>query len=229
MSKHLIVVDDDPVIRDVLSYNLEAQGYKVSLAGSAEEADDVLKDNPTIDLILLDVMMEGISGFQFAETLRERESDIPIIFITAKETEGDLLKGFSLGADDYICKPFSMKEVLARVKAVLGRTRPEQLFTVEGLSLNPKTKEVIVDHEAVELTKTEFNLLAYLMRNKDRVLSREQIIANVWPQSVYVSERTVDVHITRLRKKIGNYASYISNRSGFGYRFTTNPAQNEDK
>lgn len=219
MNAHILVVDDDPVIRDVLAFNLSSEGYHISVAASAEEAEAQMDENDSIDLILLDVMMTGVSGFSFARKLRSQSISTPIIFITAKETEQDLLTGFSVGGDDYICKPFSMREVQARVKAILSRVHTSSIYALDGLKINLESKETEVDGQSVDLTKTEFKLLAFLMQHKGRVLSREIILDNVWPKSVYVSERTVDVHIARLRKKIGDYAACINNRSGFGYVF----------
>ena len=182
--------------------------------------------NPSqYDLLLLDVMMPGISGFELAKRLKgdENTSRIPIIFLTAKDTEDDTLKGFGLGADDYVTKPFSVREVVARVKAVLARTQSnalaENFISFEGLVLDLNKKTTMVDGESVNLTKTEFELLGLLLRHRGQVFSRQQIFDAVWPEDVVVSDRTVDVNIIRMRKKIGHYSSCIVSRQGYGYVF----------
>jgi DNA-binding response OmpR family regulator len=178
-------------------------------------------------LFLLDVMMEGMSGFALAKELKANQStaSIPIIFLTAKDTENDMVTGFNIGADDYISKPFSIREVMVRVRAVLRRTKsantPNNTNTIEykGLKLNANTKTVSVDGKDIAFTKTEYELLKLLLEAKGRVLSRQELIDKVWPSDVLVLDRTVDVNITRLRKKIGNYANNIVTRQGFGYYF----------
>jgi DNA-binding response OmpR family regulator len=223
MKKKILVVDDECDICEILSFNLENEGYKVTTASSAEEA--LKKLTPDHGLILLDVMMGGMSGFRLAEKLRKEGNDVPIIFLTAKDTENDMLTGFSVGADDYISKPFSLKEVSARVKAVLKRmteevnTTEEKILKIDDLIIDGSSKEVKIGDSTVLLTKTEFEILFMLASNPLRVYSRQQIINSVWKDSVYITERTVDVHITRLRKKLGKKASCISNRPGFGYKF----------
>jgi DNA-binding response OmpR family regulator len=217
----VLIVDDEPNICEILSYTLANDGYEAVCVHSAEEAFGKLTSEYA--LILLDVMMGGMSGYKMAETLRSNGAQIPIIFLTAKDTENDMLTGFSVGADDYISKPFSLKEISARVKAVLKRqiteTKPLNKFTYKEFSIDFDSKDVMVENEAVLLTKTEFDLLAFLVRHRERIFSREEIINNIWEKSPYITERTVDVHITRLRKKLGSYSSLISNRSGYGYRF----------
>ena len=166
-----------------------------------------------------------MSGFELAERLKSepKTSAIPIIFLTAKDTEDDTLQGFDLGADDYITKPFSVREVLARVKAVLHRSLPqnhrEGSLRFEGLVVDFARKTVVADGEPVELTKTEFELLSLLLTHRGKVLSRQQLLDGAWPQGVVVTDRTVDVNIARLRKKIGQYSAYIVARQGFGYCF----------
>ena len=224
METRILVVDDEKDICEILQFNLESEGFVVDTAHSAEEALDKLSDEHQI--ILLDIMMGGMSGFRMAEKLRKQENKIPIIFLTAKDTENDLLTGFSIGADDYIPKPFSVKEVIARVKAVLKRTNkqgtqyPSGDIVVEKLKISPETKQVILDEKQLMLTKTEFEILLLLVKNPSRVFTREEILDKVWKDEGYVLDRTVDVHITRLRKKLGNYGYYIVNRSGYGYCFT---------
>ena len=218
----ILVVDDEADICEILTYNLTNDGYEVECALSAEEAFGKLTSEHS--LILLDVMMKGMSGYQMAETLRSNGNRIPIIFLTAKDTENDMLTGFSVGGDDYISKPFSLKEVTARVKAVLKRQKPDvpstpKKFAYKDFSIDFSTKEVFVGNEIILLTKTEFELLKLLVENQERIFSREDIINNIWSETPYITERTVDVHIARLRKKLGGYSSFISNRSGYGYRF----------
>ena len=220
----ILVVDDEQDLLEILKFNLETEGYTVDTATSAEEA--LTMDIASYNLLLLDVMMGGMSGFDLARRLKteEKTAHIPIIFLTAKDTEQDMLHGFGLGADDYIAKPFRIMEVLARVKAVLNRSThstqvsPETL-RYDHLVLNLNTKTVSVDGEEVAFTKTEFELLRLLLEHKGRVFSRQELIDHVWPSDVMVLDRTVDVNITRMRKKIGRYAPCISTRLGYGYYF----------
>ncbi|MGN0058210.1 MAG: response regulator transcription factor [Phocaeicola plebeius] len=220
----ILVVDDEEDLCEILKYNLEMEGYTVDTANSAEEA---LKLNLThYRLLLLDVMMGEISGFKMASLLKKNPdtAQIPIIFITAKDTENDTLTGFNLGADDYISKPFSLKEVSARVRAVLRRTSTVQSLTEDvlqyrGLTLNLPQKKVTIDGEETSLTKKEFEILALLLQHPGRVFSREDILNRVWNDEVYVLDRTIDVNITRLRKKMGVYGKQIVTRLGYGYCF----------
>ncbi|MDR0437136.1 MAG: response regulator transcription factor, partial [Bacteroidales bacterium] len=204
------------------------EGFDVTCANSAEEALE--KITPDCALILLDVMMGGMSGFKMAEKLRKKNNHTPIIFITAKDTENDMLTGFSVGADDYIYKPFSVKEVTARVKAVLKRhsndhqvlhAPNENKLMFDNLEIDFQTKEVFIKGDSITLTKTEFEILTLLASNPNRLFSREDMIEYLWKDAPYVTERTVDVHITRLRKKLGDMANLISSRSGYGYRFNS--------
>ena len=222
----ILVVDDEQDLCEILKFNLETEGYQVETANSAEEALE--KDVAGFDLLLLDVMMGGMSGFQMAHQLKENPmtAQVPIIFLTARDTENDTVTGFNLGADDYISKPFSIREVMVRVRAVLRRTA-EKLGKVEepttlsyqGLVLNLDKKTVSIDGENVPFTKTEFELLHLLLEEKGRVFSRQELIDRVWPKDVMVLDRTVDVNITRMRKKIGKFAKCIVTRLGFGYYF----------
>ena len=219
----ILVVDDEDDLCEILKFNLEMEGYTVDTANSAEEA--LKLDLTSYNLLLLDVMMGEISGFKMASILKKEEktADIPIIFLTAKDTENDTVTGFNLGADDYISKPFSLREVIVRVKAVLRRTstvqkEPEQL-QYKGLVIDIPKKKVTIDDTEVPLTKKEFEILLLLLQNQGRVFSREDILTKVWHDEVYVLDRTIDVNITRLRKKIGNYGKYIVTRLGYGYCF----------
>ena len=221
----ILVVEDEKDLCEILKFNLETEGYEVETAGSAEEA--LTLDLTSFDLLLLDVMMGEMSGFALARKLKSEEStkDIPIIFLTARDTENDTVTGFNLGADDYISKPFSIREVLVRVRAVLRRTADSQgqsqpsVLKYQGLELNLDNKTVSIDGEQVPFTKTEFELLRTLLEEKGRVFSRQELINRIWPQDVLVLDRTVDVNITRLRKKIGRFSKCIITRLGFGYFF----------
>ena len=225
MAKNILVVDDEADLCEILKFNLEHEGYTVDTAGSAEEALTLLQKR-TYHLILLDIMMGGMSGFKMVELLRkEWKDETPIIFLTARDTENDMLTGFSVGADDYISKPFSIKEVIARVKAVIKRTEgitslsEADTMKINNMTIDLNSKQVHVDDRTVILTKTEFEILCYLAKNPEKVLSRDNILNVVWPNDTYVLERTVDVHITRLRKKLGDCGQWIKNRSGYGYCF----------
>lgn len=221
----ILAVDDEEDLCEILKFNLENEGYVVDTANSAEEA--LKLDISSYNLLLLDVMMGEISGFRMASILKKdkKTANIPIIFITAKDTENDTVTGFNLGADDYISKPFSLREVVARIKAVLRRTNqeettriPEQL-TYKSLVLDIVKKKVSIDDTEVPLTKKEFEILFLLLQNKGRVFSREDILGRIWSEEVYVLDRTIDVNITRLRKKIGIYGKCIVTRLGYGYCF----------
>lgn len=220
----ILVVDDEEDLCEILKFNLETEGYIVEKANSAEEALEM--DLPAFDLLLLDVMMGGMSGFAMAQKLKadSTTADIPIVFLTARDTENDTVTGFNLGADDYISKPFSIREVLVRVRAVLRRTDERErvhptVLSYQGLEMNLDKKTVTVDGELVSFTKTEFELLRFLLDEKGRVFSRQELIDRIWPKDVLVLDRTVDVNITRLRKKIGRFAKCIVTRLGFGYYF----------
>ena len=221
----ILIVDDEVDIREILQFNLENEGYKIDLAESAEEALKKLTSDHK--LILLDVMMGGISGFKMADQLRKSGNYTPIIFLTAKDTENDMLTGFSIGGDDYISKPFSIKEVIARVKTVLKRTSSpvqltqSQVLVIGNLSIDMDMKTVTVNGKSIDLTKTEFNILTLLVKNTGKVFSRSDILAKAWEGDGIVLERTVDVHIARLRKKIGIYGDRIINRTGYGYNFVS--------
>ena len=221
----ILVVDDEEDLCEILKFNLETEGYKVVTANSAEEA--LTLDVGSFDLLLLDVMMGGMSGFAMARKLKADDStaNIPIIFLAAGDTENDTLTGFNLGADDYISKPFSIREVLVRIRAVLRRSaevqgqKPHAVIRYQGLELNLNKKTVSIDGTDVPFTKTEFELLKLLLEERGRVFSRQELIDRVWPKDVLVLDRTVDVNITRLRKKIGRFAKCIVTRLGFGYYF----------
>ena len=229
----ILVVDDELDICEILQYNLENEGYEVVTANSAEEALKLPLQE--FALILLDVMMGEMSGFQMARKMKDNPStaQIPIIFITALEGEDNLVKGLNIGADDYIAKPLSMKEVKARVKAVLRRATQTNVppsgevhvavsdskICFEGITFDLNAKTATVDGQDIFLTKLEYEMLSLLLQHPGKVFSREDILTLCWPQDVFVLDRTVDVNITRLRKKIGSYGKHIKTRVGYGYCF----------
>lgn len=220
----ILVVDDEEDLCEILKFNLETEGYLVDTANSAEEA--LKLDLTQYNVLLLDVMMGEISGFRMASMMKKNKdtANIPIIFITAKDTENDTLTGFNLGADDYISKPFSLREVLARVKAVIRRTagvqkKSNDQLIFKDMVVDSGKKKVVIRGEEISLTKKEFEILLLLLQNQGRVFSREDILTKVWHDEVYVLDRTIDVNITRLRKKIGEYGKYIVTRLGYGYCF----------
>lgn len=221
MAYKILVVDDEPDLREILQCNLENAGYVVETAASAEEA--LSKLTPDINLILLDVMLGGMSGFRMAEKMRkELKNTTPIMFLTAKDTENDLLTGFSAGGDDYMSKPFSVHEVLARIKAILRRTQPTdtpQEIHAGNMIIDSARKSVRIGDEEIRLSPKEFGILYMLARQPGRVFSREEILAEVWHGESYVLDRTVDVHIARVRRKLGSSAFHITNRQGYGYCF----------
>src|SRR5699024_10116769 len=209
-------------ITEILEFNLKNEGYEVHSVYSAEEG---LKEKlEEYDLILLDVMMEGMSGYKMAHKIREAKQAIPIIFLTAKDTENDMLTGFSVGADDYIAKPFSIKEIVARIHAVLKRAKAksqkqEEVLEIENLTIDLNLKEVSLNGQKLALTKTEFELLVLLAQHPHKIFSREHLIQVLWSDTPFITERTVDVHIARLRKKMQTVASAIANKQGYGYYF----------
>ncbi|MBW6499865.1 MAG: response regulator transcription factor [Bacteroidales bacterium] len=217
----ILIVDDEEDLCEILQYNLSNEGYQTEVAHSAEEA--MKRSLDKFDLILLDVMMGAMSGFRFADTLRkELDNNVPIIFLTARDKENDILTGFSLGADDYIAKPFSVNELTARIKAVLKRSEKEKnkmqaIVKFGDIELDTMRKRVIINDEKVDLTKKEYEILKLLLENQVRVFSREDLLKRVWGNDVIVTERTVDVNITRLRTKLGNYGRLLRNKTGYGY------------
>ncbi len=226
----ILVVDDEQDLCEILQYNLETEGYEVTTANSAEEA--MALPLQEYSLVLLDVMMGETSGFQMARSMKAnpQTAGIPIIFITALEGEDNLVKGLNIGADDYIAKPLGMKEVKARVKAVIRRAAQAQgapaaaasdvgRLSYEGIVVDENAKSVTVDGRELMCTKLEFELLSFFLQHPGRVYSREELLKRCWPQDVRVLDRTVDVNITRLRKKIGRYGGRIKTRVGYGYCF----------
>lgn len=221
----ILIVDDEETLCEALRFNIEEEGFEVDVAYSAEEA--LTLDLSAYSLFLLDVMMGEISGTQLAKIIKNREDtgNIPIIFCTARDTEDEMVDGLDLGADDYITKPYSMRNVLARIRAVLRRTVPaenadsQQSLEYNGLKVFPESKQCIVDGNEVRLPKKEFEILSLMLANKGKIFSREELLTRIWPEQVVVVDRVVDVNITRLRSKIGNYGKNIVTRSGYGYGF----------
>ena len=234
---HILVVDDEESLCEILKFNLEKEGYDVTTALSAEEA--LALDLAYFDLMILDIMMGELSGFGLARILRKRSetAETPIIFCTALDSEADKIKGLDIGADDYISKPFSLAEVMARVRSVLRRSKrqpqpttsaaptaepaaeDDSILRFETLAVNNRDKSVTIDEEEVQLTRKEFDILVLLLSNRGTILSREQIMKRVWSEEVVVLDRTIDVNITRLRKKLGIYGNHIITRTGYGYGF----------
>ena len=228
----ILVVDDEESLCEILKFNLEKEGYEVTTALSAEEA--LALDIKDMDLVILDIMMGELSGFGLARILKRRSetSDIPIIFCSALDTADDKVKGLDIGADDYITKPYSIAEVLARVRSVLRRSerrsRPvnqvtessdSNIITFEGLEVNNLNKRCFIDGSEIQLTRKEFDILVLLLTHRGKILSREQIMKQVWSDEVVVLDRTIDVNITRMRKKLGQYGNHIVTRTGYGYGF----------
>ncbi len=220
-SNRILVVDDEPTLCDTLKFNLEIEGYEVDTAYSAEEA--MALDLSAYALVLLDVMMGQISGFQMAQIMKQRAEwrNVPIIFCTAKGDEDSMVCGLSLGADDYIAKPYSIRNVLARVKTVLRRVAPESAGVLQygGLVVKPELKTCTVDGTPVKLPRKEFEILSLMLSHPGRIYSREEILTSVWPENVVVLDRVIDVNVTRLRSKLGPYGKNIVTRSGYGYGF----------
>ena len=212
----ILIVEDDPDVREILAFNIDNAGYATIAVSTAEEGLDRLSSKTS--LILLDVMLPGMSGYQFAQKIRnELRNNTPIIFLTAKSEEKDLLAGFNAGGDDYISKPFSINEVLARIKAVLGRTVKSDVVTVGGVVVDRLLKTASANGQALDLSRKEYEILELLVSNKGQCFSRTDIISRLWKDAPYVLERTVDVHIARLRSKLGKERNMIQNKTGFGY------------
>ncbi|MFI3264809.1 MAG: response regulator transcription factor [Rikenellaceae bacterium] len=221
----ILIVDDEESICEILQLNLQSEGYTVDVAYSAEEA--LRLDIPSYSLLILDIMMGEIGGYKMLQILRSKDEtkDIPVIFCSAKDTKDDTITGLNLGADDYIAKPFVAREVIARVKSVLRRAYNKAEVQVnnniefETLSMDLNRKQCKIDGEDISMTKKEFEILALLLQNRNVIFSRQDILSRVWDDEVVVVDRTIDVFITRLRKKIGIYGKKIVTRLGYGYGF----------
>ncbi|OUS25352.1 phosphate regulon transcriptional regulatory protein PhoB [Thalassotalea sp. 42_200_T64] len=228
MNRQILVVEDEKPIREMITFVLEQNGFNALEAEDYEQAKLLLND-PLPDLVLLDWMLPGGSGIQIAKEIKKNEytAKIPIIMLTARSDEDDKVKGFEVGVDDYVTKPFSPKELIARIKAVIRRVAPtalEEVINFKGMSLDPVSHRVSIDEHPIELGPTEFKMLHFFMTHPERVYSREQLLDNVWGTTVYVEDRTVDVHIRRLRKSIGGkgHDGFIQTVRGAGYRFSSN-------
>jgi DNA-binding response OmpR family regulator len=217
--RKILAVDDEEPILEILSFNLEGEGYTVDTCLSAEEA--MRKNLASYDLFILDVMMGHMSGFRLAEKIRKEMSlTAPIIFLTARDTENDRITGFNLGADDYLAKPFSVRELLARVKAILRRSAPSRM-TLETLAgsftVDTENSLIFSDGRPMELTRREYDILSLLVRNEGKIFPRHELLSRVWGDDVIVTDRTVDVTIARIRKKLGDKGGMLKNKSGYGY------------
>lgn len=221
--KRILIVDDEEDLCEILQYNLSNEGCKTEIVHSAEEA--LKRSLPTYDLLILDVMMGPISGFKLADKIRkDMDINVPFIFLTAKDSENDMLTGFSLGADDYITKPFSVNELKARVKAVLNRsqsvkTENQAIVKFGEIELDTSRKRLIINDERVDLTKREYNIFKLLIENQSKVFSREDLLIRVWGSDVIVTTRIVDVNIARIRSKLGKFSHNLKNKTGYGYFF----------
>ena len=227
MNRQILVVEDEAPIREMIAFVLEQNGFNVIEAEDYEQAKEKLVD-PLPDLVLLDWMLPGGSGIQIAKEIKRQEytKNIPIIMLTARADEDDKVKGFEVGVDDYVTKPFSPKELIARIKAVIRRVVPtalEEVIECKGMALDPQSHRVSIDDVALDLGPTEFKMLHFFLTHQDRVYSREQLLDNVWGRNVYVEDRTVDVHIRRLRKAIAGkgHEEFVQTVRGAGYRFST--------
>lgn len=226
MKKSIFVIDDEKDIREILKINLVSEGYSVTTFSSADEAKKGFASEKP-DLILLDIMMEGKDGFEFCREIRSNEKfkSIPVIFLSAKSEEFDKVLGLELGGDDYLTKPFSIKELRSRIKAVLRRSgtvseaAKSAILKYKGVELNLDQYSLKVDNEEIKLTKTELNILSLFMENPGKIFSRDNIINSVRGHDVFVVDRTIDVHIMNLRKKLGDYKNIITTFSGIGYGF----------
>ena len=220
----ILLVDDDPNISRLVQLYLEKEGFEVKTADRGDDALAMFRKMPP-DLILLDVMMGEMSGFRMAQLLKAdpETARVPVIFCTAKDSEDDTVAGLNIGADDYITKPFSVREVLARVRSVLRRTSAARVesesIRFEGLEIDLRRKVCTLDGKELQLTKKEFEILALLLSNRGVIFSREEILRRIWSDEVIVLDRTVDVNITRLRRKVGPYGEHIVTRLGYGYGF----------
>lgn len=215
MKRRILVIDDEEALREGLKVYLEHEGYDVCACHDAESA--MAMDLSDFDLILLDIMMDGMNGIDFAKIIRSRQetADVPIIFLTAKDSEDDMITGLDIGADDYIAKPYSLRNVKARIEAVLRRTGIKG--SCNGVKCDRDTLVCTVDNKEVRLPRKEFEILALMLENKGRIFSREELLDRIWPEKTIVTDRSVDVHVTRLRSKISPYGRNIVSRSGYGY------------
>ncbi|NQU53324.1 MAG: response regulator transcription factor [Bacteroidetes bacterium] len=218
----ILIVEDERDLCEILEFNLSSEGFETEIAHSAEEA--LKKPLDKFNLILLDVMMGEMSGYKMAAKVRkELKLTVPIIFMTAKTSENDILTGFNVGGDDYISKPFSIREMVARIKAILKRgineSESNNILRADELELNTTNKTITICGDSINLTRKEFEILALLLKHNGQYISRTEILDRIWSDDVIVTERNVDVNIARLRKKVGEYGQFIKGKSGYGYCF----------
>lgn len=224
MKNKILIIEDDKDILELLRYNLEKQGYKVVCSDNGGKGLEIVKkDKP--DLVILDLMLPGLSGLEVCKILRNDKStvNLPIVILTAKDTESDIIAGLELGADDYITKPFSPKVLISRIKAVLRRKQgiieQKEQIIINNLVIDISKHEVTINEKPIDLTITEFRILEFLAKNRGKVFTRDQILGNAWKEEPFIVDRAVDVHIRGLRKKIGKYSEFIETVRGIGYRF----------
>lgn len=230
MAQRILIADDEQDFLEILSYHLHQEGFEVITAINGQAALEALSEQP--DIIILDIMMPQLSGYEVCEAIRARGVTTPIVFLTARDSDFDEVKGFELGADDYITKPFSTMALLARIKSLLRKSSREHArknVQVGNLILDMENYSVILHEENIEFTKTEFNLLAFLLQRPNIVHSRDSLLANVWGEDTFVVDRTVDVHVGKIRKKLGDYGDFIETKPGVGYRFNTQKLKHIDQ
>jgi two-component system alkaline phosphatase synthesis response regulator PhoP len=222
MRNKILIVDDEEDLREMLNYNLTKSMYEVIEASNGEEALDIL-EKESVDLVVLDIMMPGKDGYEVCKELRTKGNKVPILFLTAKNGDYDEILGLELGADDYIKKPFNLRALISRIRTILRRTEErniiQNVITIEGLKINLDTYEVIVDDKKIFFPRKEFELLFFLASHPGRVFTRDFLLDQIWKEESYVVDRTVDVHIGRIRKKLDRYKDYIQTVVGVGYRF----------
>jgi len=230
VGKKILIADDEEDFLEILSYNLQKEGYEVLAVRDGKAALSALSDTP--DLIILDIMMPEMDGYEVCQVIRSRGINTPIIFLTAKDSEFDEVKGLEIGGDDYVKKPFSPMTLIARVNSQLRKKTSEQVSTrlhAGPLSLNLDNYTTTLDGEEIELTKTEFNLLAFMLKRPNVVHSRESLLTHVWGGDTFVVDRTVDVHIGKVRKKLEEYGDIIETKPGVGYRLNTKRIEHADQ
>jgi len=220
MSKKIMIVDDEPDIREIVKYNMEKEGYQVIEASDGEEAIDLMRNHP--DLIILDIMMTGKDGYEVCREVREAGNNVPIIFLTAMDREFDEVKGLEIGGDDFLTKPFSPK-INCQGKSATSKSRSNNFkrktIAFDGLKINTQTYVATVDENEIRLPRKEFELLSYFMSKPNYIFKRDDLLNQVWEEDTYVVDRTIDVHINRIRSKLGPYRQWIETIKGVGYRF----------
>jgi len=230
MARKILIADDEEDFLEILSYNLRNEGFEVVAVADGQAALHALSEQP--DLIILDIMMPEVNGYEVCQTIRARGITTPVIFLTARDSDFDEVRGFEMGADDYITKPFSPMALLARIRSHLRKASREQARTnleIGDLILDMENYRITLHGQIIEFTKTEFNLLAFLLQRPNKVHSRESLLSNVWGEDTFVVDRTVDVHVGKIRKKLGDYGDFIETKPGVGYRFNTQRVGDADQ